>query len=104
MVGVDVIVTSVNGDQANFDVVLMVNKDQVASEISDRLARQVGRKPDSVTCPENLKVTEGSTLECDLTDQGQTYEVTVTVASADSANVSIYATPAPGFRRRALGP
>jgi hypothetical protein len=76
---VNVTVTSVDGDQAKFDMVETVDKDDVANQISDQLAQQVGQKPEKVTCPDNLKGTPGATLTCDLTDQGQTYGVTVTV-------------------------
>jgi len=52
---VNVTVTSVNGNDVKFDMVEMVDKNQVASVISDKLTQQVGKKPDSVTCPDNLK-------------------------------------------------
>ena len=67
---VNVSVTSVDGDQAKFDMVETVDKDEVASQISDQLTKQVGHQPDKVTCPDNLKGTQGATLRCDLTDQG----------------------------------
>jgi hypothetical protein len=76
---VNVTVTSIDGDQVKFDMVETVDKDQVADQISAQLAQQAGRKPDSVTCPDNLKGTKDATLRCELTDQGQTYGVTVTV-------------------------
>ncbi|MEU0497151.1 DUF4333 domain-containing protein [Mycobacterium sp. NPDC006124] len=76
---VNVTVTSVDGDKVNFDMVETVDKDDVAKQISDQLAQQVGEKPEKVTCPDNLKGTKGATLDCELTDQGQTYGVTVTV-------------------------
>jgi hypothetical protein len=85
---VNVTVTSVNGSQANFDMVETVDKNQVASQISDQLAEQVGHKPDSVTCPDNLKGTDGATLRCELTDQGQTYGVTVTVTNVQGGDVN----------------
>jgi hypothetical protein len=86
--GVNVAVTSVEGDNAKFDMVETVDKNQVASEISDQLGQQVGHKPDSVSCPDNLKGTVGATLRCDLTDSNQTYGVTVTVASVDGGDVN----------------
>jgi hypothetical protein len=45
-----------------------VDKDQVAHIISDKLYQQVGDRPESVTCPENLTGYEGATLRCQLTD------------------------------------
>ena len=76
---VNVSVTSVDGDKVNFDMVETVDKDDVASQISDQLAQQVGEKPEKVTCPDNLKGVTGATLECELSDQGRTYGVLVTV-------------------------
>ena len=72
---VNVTVTSVNGNNVKFDMVETVDKNQVASIISDKLTQQVGSKPDSVTCPDNLKGVEGATLRCQLTDGGQKYGI-----------------------------
>jgi hypothetical protein len=84
---VNVSVTSVDGNQAKFDMVETVDKDQVATEISDQLTKQVGQAPDKVSCPDNLKGTQGATLRCDLTDQDQTYGVTVTVTDVQAGDV-----------------
>lgn len=64
-----------------------VKKEDVANQISTQLGGQVGHKPESVTCPENLQGTVGATLKCDLTDQGTTFGVTVTVTSVEGDNV-----------------
>lgn len=85
---VNVTVSSVDGDQAKFDMVNTIDKDQVASSISDQLTQQFGRKPDALTCPENLKGTTGATLRCEVTDQGQKYGLTVTVNSVDGSDVN----------------
>ena len=39
-----------------------IDKDQVTSILSHELTQQVGRKPDSVTCHDNLKGVQGATL------------------------------------------
>ena len=85
---VNVTVTSVNGSDVKFDIVETVDKNQVASVISDKLTQQAGRKPDSVTCPDNLKGTVGATLRCQLNDQGQKYGVSVTVTNIDAGDVN----------------
>jgi predicted thioesterase len=85
---VNVTVTSVNGSDVKFDMVQTVDKKQVASVISDQLTQQLGSRPDSVTCPDNLKGTVGATLRCQLTDGGQKYGVNVTVTSVDGNNVN----------------
>ncbi len=85
---VNVTVTSVNGSDVKFDMVETVDKNQVASVISDKLTQQVGRKPDSVTCPDNLKGTVGATLRCQLNDQGQKYGISVNVTNVDAGDVN----------------
>jgi hypothetical protein len=85
---VNVTVTSVNGSDVKFDMVETVDKAQVASVISDKLAQQVGRKPDSVTCPDNLKGVVGTTLRCQLSDAGEKYGIAVTVTNVDAGDVN----------------
>jgi hypothetical protein len=85
---VNVTVTSVNGNDVKFDMVETVDKDQVASILSHKLTQQVGRKPDSVTCPDNLKGVQGATLRCELTDSGHKYGIAVTVTNVDAGDVS----------------
>jgi len=70
-----------------FDLAEMVDKDQVASRISDKLTDQVGKRPDSITCPGNLKGVVGTTLRCELTDGAKKYGMTVTVTSVDIPQV-----------------
>lgn len=84
--GVNVTVTSVDGSRVNYDIVETVNKDSVAGQIADQLSQQVGRKPD-VSCPEDLKGDKGATLRCQLSDQGATYGITVTVTSEEGGDV-----------------
>jgi hypothetical protein len=85
---VNVTVASVNGSDVKFDMVETVDKDQVASVISDKLTQQVGKKPDSVTCPDNLKGVEGATLRCQLADNGEKYGISVTVTNVDAGDVN----------------
>ena len=85
---VNVTVTSVEGSNVKFDMVETVDKKQVASVISDKLVQQVGRRPDSVTCPDNLKGVEGATLRCQLTDGSDKYGVLVTVTNVDAGDVN----------------
>jgi serine/threonine-protein kinase len=85
---VDVTVTSVNGNDVKYDMVETVDKNQVANVISYKLTQQVGRKPDSVTCPDNLKGTVGATLRCQLTDGNQKYGISVTVTNVDAGAVN----------------
>ena len=84
---VNVTVTSIEGSTAKFDMELAVDKKDVAQEISDQLQQQTGKKPDSVTCPDNLKSLAGATLRCTLVDARQTYGVNVTVTSVEGSHV-----------------
>ncbi len=85
--GVNVTVTSVDGKTVNFDIVQTVDKAAVAEQITEQLTQQVGRAPESVTCPSDLKGDKGETLQCELTDSGETYGVTVTVTSVQGGDV-----------------
>jgi hypothetical protein len=84
---VNVTVTSVNGSEVKYDIVETLDKNQVASRISDKLTQQVGSRPDSVTCPDNLKGVTGTTLRCELTDGSKKYGITVTVTSVEIPQV-----------------
>ena len=85
---VNVTVTSVNGTDVKFDMAETVDKNQVASAINDNVTQQVGTKPESVTCPDNLKGVQGATLRCELTDSGQKYGISVTVTNVDAGDVN----------------
>ncbi|EKF23681.1 hypothetical protein C731_2305 [Mycolicibacterium hassiacum DSM 44199] len=65
----------------------MVDKDEVAAEISDRLEKKVGRAPDSVSCPEDLRAEVGVTQRCELTRGPDTYGVTLTVTKVQGSKV-----------------
>lgn len=85
---VNVTVTSVNGNDVKFDMVETVDKNEVASILSKKLTPQLGSRPDSVTCPDNLKGVEGATLRCQLVYEGKNYGISVTVTSVDAGDVS----------------
>jgi hypothetical protein len=65
-----------------------VDKETVASAVSDQLAKQVGRSPDSATCPEDLVGVAGTQLRCELVAGNDTYGVTVTVTSVKGTTVN----------------
>jgi hypothetical protein len=64
-----------------------VDKDDLAKEISAQLKEQVGRAPESVECPDNLKGEVGATTRCTLNDSGETYGVDVNVTKVDGSDV-----------------
>jgi hypothetical protein len=64
-----------------------VDKGELAKEISAQLQKQVGRAPESVDCPDDLKGEVGATTRCSLTDAGETYGVNVDVTKVDGTDV-----------------
>jgi hypothetical protein len=64
-----------------------VGKDELAGEITKQLEEQVGRAPDQVTCPQDLKGEVGVEERCELTDGGDTYGVNVTVTSVEGKDI-----------------
>ncbi len=75
---VSVTVGSAQGDQVDLFIVQSIGKGTVAREITEEIGRRIGRAPESVTCPADLKGDVGATVRCMLTDRGETYGVTVT--------------------------
>jgi hypothetical protein len=80
---VNVTVTSVSGTSVKYDMV-----DKVAAVISNKVTPLLGVTPDKVTCPDNLKGTEGATLRCQVSTEGKNYGATVTVTDVDAGDVS----------------
>lgn len=58
-----------------------IDKTTLEQGITDTLTKQVGRKPDSVTCPGPLTAKVGQSARCELVGDGTRYGVTVTVTS-----------------------
>lgn len=58
-----------------------VAKADVEKQITTQLTAQVGKAPDSVTCPSDLTAEVGATLVCTLTSAGSTDNVNVKVTS-----------------------
>ncbi|MUL67311.1 hypothetical protein BOO86_22750 [Mycobacterium sp. CBMA 234] len=83
---VNVTVSSIDGDKVNFDMVKIFPKDEIATDVSDGLTQQLGAKPDSVTCPDDLKGKAGATLKCDATVSGEKHAITVSVDDKGQIN------------------
>ena len=64
-----------------------VDNGDLAKEISAQLEKQVGRAPDSVDCPDDLKGEVGATTRCTLSDGGETYGVDVNVTKVEGTDV-----------------
>ncbi len=68
--------------------------EELGTKISSQLAAQYGRAPQQVTCPE-LKAEVGTTINCQLTDRGRTYDVAITATGADNGKVQFTFAVAP---------
>lgn len=79
---VRVVVTSVDGDDVNFDLVPFVPADAVGSAVEASLAEQ-NIVIDSIDCPEELAGEVGATLECAVTADGQEATAQVEVTEMD---------------------
>lgn len=66
---------------------LTVDRDDLAQRVSELLEEQVGRAPDSVTCPEDLVGEIGAETQCVLEDGADRYGVEVVVTSVEGTNV-----------------
>jgi hypothetical protein len=66
-----------------------VAKADVADQISTKVNEKSGRKPESVTCPGDLKAAVGASLDCQMTYDGQPYGVNVTVTNQTHMGTSI---------------
>lgn len=66
---------------------LTVDRTDLAQRVSELLEEQVGRAPDSVTCPEDLVGEVGAETRCVLEDAGDRYGVDVVVTNVRGTNV-----------------
>lgn len=66
-----------------------VTRDEVANQIKQKKWDAAGDKPESVSCPDDLKPTVGAKVVCEMTVNGQTYAVEVTVAGIDGDSVEL---------------
>ncbi|HEY5854935.1 MAG TPA: DUF4333 domain-containing protein [Aldersonia sp.] len=80
-----------------------VDKGDVAEQISNQLAAQVGTTPDSVECPDDLDAEVGATMTCTLTADGTDYEVGVNVTSVDGDDVAFDIDNKDGFGQQTTG-
>ena len=65
-----------------------VDKHAVEQGAKNALAQQVGRAPQSISCPKNLDAKVGASERCTLTDNGTTVGMTVTVTKVHGGGVT----------------
>ncbi|MFI5659993.1 DUF4333 domain-containing protein [Streptomyces sp. NPDC051684] len=66
-----------------------VSSAEVARQGKAALTAQVGKEPDSFTCPEDLPAKVGAVVHCQLASEGKQYGVTVTAKSVVDGRVSM---------------
>jgi Domain of unknown function (DUF4333) len=64
-----------------------VDKKNLAKEISAQYKNQVGRAPESVECPDDLKGEVGAMTRCILTVEGERYGVNINVTKVEGSDV-----------------
>ncbi len=70
----------------------VISKSDVEEQATTVIEQQVGEKPKSVSCPEDLKGEKGAKMTCDLTTADDTkldVNVVVTSVQDDKANFSV---------------
>ena len=65
-----------------------VEKDKLEEGIADDLEREIGSRPDKITCPDDLTGKVGETMRCELTAGEDTLGLTVEVTEVDGSDVA----------------
>ncbi|MET8775133.1 DUF4333 domain-containing protein [Nocardia sp. NPDC050713] len=73
-----------------------VKESELEKSVQQTLTEEVGKKPDSIDCPDDLEGKVGTTMRCTLTAGGETLGLTVTVTSVedDTVNYDVAVDPA----------
>ena len=66
-----------------------VTKEDVANQIKQKKWDAAGNKPESASCPIDLRPVVGAKVVCEMTINGQTVFVDVTVTGIDGDNVEL---------------
>ena len=81
-------VTSVDGLLMNFTLIPVLLKAQVESSLLDQLEAQLGQRPDTATCTQDLEGKTGNTIECTVVAGSETQNFTLTVNSVDGDKIN----------------
>jgi len=64
-----------------------ISADSLEEQLADALEEEVGQRPDSIDCPEDLEGEVGATQRCTLTAGADELGVEVTVTAVDGDDV-----------------
>lgn len=67
-----------------------VSRERLQDQIIEEVTEQSGTPPDSVSCPGDLAVSVGASLDCTLADDGQQRRVSVTVGGTEGDQVDLH--------------
>ncbi|WP_167102191.1 DUF4333 domain-containing protein [Mycobacterium sp. DL592] len=81
-------VTKVDGLMMNFTVIPVLPKAQVESSLLDQLAAQLGQRPDSADCSDNLEGKPGTTVDCAVVAGADHQDFTLTVSTVEGDTVN----------------
>jgi hypothetical protein len=88
-------VSKVDGLRMNYTVVPILLKAEVESGLLDQLPQQLGQRPDSAKCTDNLPGTTGTSVDCIGTAGSQTQTFTLTVTTVDGSTINYSYQPTP---------
>ena len=81
-------VTKVDGLLMNYTVIPVLTKEQVQESLLDELANQLGQRPDSAECSDNLEGKPGNTIECKVTAGTEKQDFVLTVSNVDGDKIN----------------
>lgn len=84
----DVEIDEVRGLLMNFQVYPVISQDSIEGEFLDRIDKELGRRPDTVTCTGDLVGKTGSTIDCNVVVGGQPGPFTLTVTGVDGGIIN----------------
>ncbi|MFN8072189.1 MAG: DUF4333 domain-containing protein [Mycobacterium sp.] len=86
-------VTEVDGLLISFTVVPSMSKQNVENTLLDKLAEQLGQRPDSADCSGPLDGKPGNTIDCKVVAGDETQDFTLTVKSATDDRINFSFAP-----------
>lgn len=89
-----VVVTRVEGLMMYFNVLPVLEKAQVESSLLDQLATQLGSRPDSADCTDNLEGKVGNSITCTVVAGSETQDFTLTVTAVKGDRIDFNYKPA----------
>jgi hypothetical protein len=66
----------------------VVSSSDVQTKVSDAVYSQTQARPDSVSCPDDLKAEVGATLTCNVVFPDERFDVVAKVTSVDGSTVN----------------